>query len=65
MAEKITRNQRDILDHTARRAAGGFYCGDSDDMQALIKLGLMECAGTKSFCPDKFFKITSAGHKLL
>lgn len=61
----ITNNQREILEHTAYRAAGGFYCGDSDDMQKLVELGLMTSAGKKSFVPDEYFKLTNAGREAL
>ena len=61
----LTNNQRDILDHTAHRAAGGFYCGDSKDMQVLVQLGLMVSAGKKSFVVDEYFKLTFEGRKVL
>ena len=59
----ITNNQREILDHTAHRAAGDFYCGDSSDMQELIRLGLMKPVGKKSFVPDKYFSLTDKGRR--
>jgi len=61
----ITKNQREILEHTAYRAAGGFYCGDSDDLQELVRLGLMESAGKKPFVPDEYFKLTGKGREAL
>ena len=61
----ITSNQRDILDHTAYRAVGGFYCGDSGDMQELVHLGLMVSVGRKSFVPDEYFTLTGAGRQAL
>jgi len=61
---EITKNQRDILDHTAHKAAAGFYCGDSDDMQTLISLGFMVSASKKSFVPDEYFALTGAGRKV-
>lgn len=61
----ITNNQREILEHTANRAAGGFYCGDSDDMQELVCLGLMVSVGKKPFVPDEYFTLTRAGRKAL
>lgn len=57
----LNAEQRAIMEHTQARAAGGFYCGDSPDMQQLVKLGLMESAGHKSFVPDEYFRLTSAG----
>ena len=61
----LTSNQREILDHTARRAANGNYCGDSEDMQSLVAMGLMEYAGRVPFCSDKFFCLTPLGRKSL
>ena len=62
---KLTDNQREILDHTAHRAAGGFYCGDSKDVQILVNLGLMVPAGRKPFVPDEYFKLTAKGRNEL
>ncbi len=62
---KLNNEQRDILDHTANRAAQGLYCGDSPDMQSLVKHGLMVSAGRKSFVPDEFFSITTKGKQAL
>lgn len=64
-SKMITKNQREILEHTAYRTADGFYCGDSKDMQELIQLGLMTSAGKKPFVPDGYFKLTDAGCKFL
>jgi len=57
----LSKEQVEILKHTNSRAAGGFYCGDSPDMQELVKLGLMELAGRKSFVPDPYFRLTKQG----
>jgi len=57
----VNKNQVDILSHTQTGAAGGFYCGDSEDMQGLVLLGLMESAGRKSFVPDEYFRMTDKG----
>lgn len=65
MNAEITKEQREILYHTEHRAAGGFFCGGGKDMDALVAAGLMESAGRKSFVPDEYFKITSAGRKEL
>jgi len=54
-----------ILDHTAHRAAGGLYCGDGPDMQALVEAGLMESAGCKSFVPDPYYRMTGKGREVL
>jgi len=60
----INQEQKEILDHTMHRAANGLYCGDSEDMQDLVKKGLMVSAGKKSFVPDEYFKITEKGRKV-
>lgn len=62
---ELTRNQIGILSHTVYRAAGGFYCGGGKDMEALVAAGLMQLAGRKSFVPDEYFRITSAGREAL
>lgn len=61
----ITENQREILDHTAHRATGGYYCGDSEDMKELVRLELMVFVGTKPFVPDKYFTLTGKGREAL
>jgi len=61
----MSDEQLSILDHTEHRAAGGFYCGGSPDMDALIAAGLMEFAGWKSFVPDAYYRITSKGRSVL
>ena len=60
---KLNKEQKEILDHTLHRAANGLYCGDSKDMQILVKLGLMVCVGKKSFVPEEYYQITGAGRK--
>jgi hypothetical protein len=62
---KLTREQIAILNHTSTRTAGGLYCGDSSDMQELIKQGLMISAGKKSFVPDEYFRLTAKGKQEL
>lgn len=62
---QLTPIQRDIMEHTRDRAAGGFYCGDSPDMRKLVEMGLMESAGRKSFVPDEYFKLTAKGREVL
>ena len=65
MVLELNREQREILSHTMYRAAGKRYCGDSEDMQALVKAGYMKPCGTASWCPDPFFTITAEGRKAL
>ena len=62
---ELNREQFEILDHTVHRAAGGLYCGDSPDMQELVKAGFMQSAGRKSFVPDEHFRITGKGREAL
>ena len=61
----ITNSQASILQHTRDRAAVGFYCGDSAEMQSLVKLGFMQDAGHKGFVPDPYFSLTRAGREAL
>ncbi len=61
----LSREQREILDHTVHRAAQGLFCGDSPDMRSLVAAGLMEEAGRKSFVPDTYFRITCKGREAL
>lgn len=65
MKTQLTREQREILNHTEHRAAGGYYCGGGKDMEALVDAGLMQSAGRKSFVPEEYFRITSAGRSAL
>lgn len=63
---ELTQEQWDILDHTANRASRpGQYCGDSEAMQGLVRMGLMRSIGKPSWCPDEFFCLTDAGRKAL
>ncbi len=61
----LNSEQLAILDHAANRAAGGFYCGDSPDMQELVAAGLMRSAGRKQCVPDEYFHLTGAGRDAL
>lgn len=62
---ELSREQIEILDHTEHRGAGRLYCGGSKDIDALVKSGLMEYAGRKSFVPDDYYRITEAGRRAL
>lgn len=57
----MNQNQLEILDHVLHRATQGMYCGDSPDMQELVRLGYMASAGRVAWCPDEYFRITAAG----
>lgn len=59
----MNKKQIEILDHTAHRAAGGRYCGNSPDMQALVAAGLMASCGKVAWCPDEYFRMTPAGRE--
>lgn len=61
----LTTNQIEILKHTRDRAANGLFCGGGPDMDALVAAGFMVSAGHKSFVPDEYFKITTAGREEL
>ncbi len=61
MTLKLTKNQIDIIDHTLHRTANGLFCGNSDDMQTLVRLGLMYSQGKAGFCPDEYFGVTAKG----
>lgn len=63
--EDLTKEQQEILQHTRYRAARNMYCGDSPDMQVLVAHGLMTYAGQLSFVPDKYFKLTKYGTRVL
>lgn len=62
---RLTEEQLAILDHTLHRAPRQRYCGDSADMQELVRLGLMVSLGKASWCPDEFFTITAKGRQAL
>jgi len=59
----MNQNQLAILDHVLHRAPQGIYCGDSADMQALVRLGYMASAGRVAWCPDEYFRITASGRR--
>jgi len=65
MSIALSKDQIAILHHTEHRAAGGLYCGGGKNMDALVAAGLMASAGRKSFVPDEYFRITSAGRTAL
>lgn len=65
LGSALPRRQLEILDHTEHRAVGGYYCGGGPDMDALVAAGMMEYAGRKSFVPDPYYRITSAGRAAL
>lgn len=62
---KLSTEEYTILDHTAYRAAGGFYCGNSDAMRSLVNMGLMCSAGHKAFVDDEYFRLTPTGKQAL
>lgn len=59
----LTKEEKEIIVHTATRAAQGLYCGDDPELSVLVDKGLMECAGRKSFVPDPFYRLTTEGLK--
>lgn len=61
----VTKDQLEIMTHTKHRTANGRYCGNSDNMQDLVKQGLMHSVGCTGFCPDEYFCLTKAGDEFL
>ncbi len=57
----LTAEHLDILEHTAKRAAGRKYCGGSPEMTELVSAGLMRSLGKVAWCPDEYFTITQDG----
>lgn len=63
--DDLNFEEQSILGHTRYRTQAGRYCGDSEEMQRLVALGLMESAGRVSWVPDEYFRLTDAGKLLL
>lgn len=57
----LNKEQIEIMKHTSGHSANGLYCGDSPDMQELVKMGMMESMGKKSFVHDEYFRLTAKG----
>jgi hypothetical protein len=53
---KLTDEHVAILKHTETNNTG-YFCGDSSEMQDLVRLGLMKPAGKKPFVPDPYFSL--------
>jgi hypothetical protein len=64
VSDQLSREQRDILDHTLHRAPQGMYCGGGKEMEALVEMGLMVCVGRKSFVPEPYYRITQKGREV-
>ena len=62
--DKLSPEQAAILSHAAHRSPHGLYCGDSPEMQYLVKRGLMKSKGRVPWCPGEYFKITAKGQQL-
>ena len=58
LAKDFSPEHKAILAHTAFRNPKGFFCGDSPEMQDLVRLGFMKRHGKISWCPDEYFEIT-------
>ena len=54
----MNNEQIEIIKHTMKN---GLFCGGSQDMDELVELGYMEYVGKKSFVPDPYYRVTSAG----
>lgn len=61
---KMTEEEYQILDHTINNTAKLRFCGDSVEMQNLIKHGLMTYFGRFPVVPQKYFTVTDAGIKM-
>jgi hypothetical protein len=61
----LNQRQISILEHTVNRAAGGRYCGGSEDMNGLVDMGLMLYIGKPAWCSDPFYAITDKGRAAL
>ena len=62
---KLNKEQIAIMEHTNNRTVNGLYCGDSPDMQTLVKAGLMRSVGRVVFVPDPYFRLTNKGQARL
>lgn len=58
----LNNEQKEIIQHAIKN---GLFCGGSKDMDALVEAGLMELAGRKSFVPDPYYRVTTAGRQAL
>ena len=65
MIMELTSDQREIMEHTVNRAAYGRFCGNSDDMQVLVRVGFMHPIGKTGFCPDEYFCLTRKGREAM
>lgn len=61
--QELSQREREILEHTVHRAAGGRYCGGGKDMEELVRRGLMKSLGT--FLGNPYFGITEQGRAAL
>lgn len=61
----LTSEHIAIMKHTATRAAGGMYYGDSPEMRELEKAGLMVFMGKPAFSHDPVFSLTTAGKDIV
>lgn len=59
-ATKLNQEHIGILQHTSR-ATKRVYCGDSPEMQELVRMGFMRSLGKVAWCPDEYFTITESG----
>ena len=57
----MTEEEKEILIHTAERAAQHCFYGDSFAMQELVRKGYMQCLGKSGFSEDDVFTWTTKG----
>jgi len=54
----LNKEQIEIIKHTIKN---NVFCGGGKDMDVLCEAGLMEYIGRKSFVPDPYYRVTTAG----
>lgn len=58
----LNDEQKAIINHTIKN---GIFCGGSKDMDKLCEAGFMAYAGHKSFVPDPYYRVTTAGRNAI
>lgn len=59
---EITKEHIEILKHTEKNR---LFCGDSEEMQDLCRLKMIEYAGSKPFVPEPYFRLMPDGKSTL
>lgn len=58
----LNHEQSEIIRHTIQN---GIFCGGSPDMDILCDKGFMVFVGRKSFVPDPYYRLTTAGREAI